>query len=85
MTKYNDYPIEECAVTADEVIKKGGTVYQKFTCSGCGSRQTMDKPNVFFESGTCQKCNALTDIKAQGCNYLVHGTSIDVLEPLLKR
>lgn len=72
MSQYQDYPIEECARVADKIIDKGGTIYQKFTCSCCGARQTMDEPNVFYKSGSCQECGGLTDIEAKGCNYLVH-------------
>ena len=67
----NDYPIQECADTAEKYIQQGLYVYQKWTCKNCGSRQTMTEPNIFFESGTCEECGKVTDIKAQGCNYLL--------------
>jgi hypothetical protein len=65
-----DHPLLEVAASAQNVIENGGTVYQKFTCAGCGERLAMDEPNVFYETGTCDKCDTVTDIKAQGCNFV---------------
>lgn len=69
--RYNDYPLQECADAAEKLAAKGLFVFQKFTCDGCGSRQTMDTPNQFFTSGKCEECGTVTDIKKKGCNYLV--------------
>jgi hypothetical protein len=69
--KFNNYSFDEVVRGANEKIAQGMDVYQKFTCSGCGSRLTMEEPNVFSESGACDKCPAITDIKKDGCNYLV--------------
>ena len=66
----SDHPFEEVVATAEGVIAKGGRVFQKYTCSGCGQRLAMDKPNVFYKTGECDKCGAVTDIEANGCNYL---------------
>lgn len=71
MNETLDHPFDEVAASADEYIKKGGQVFQKFTCSSCGNRLTMDVPNVFYKTGTCDECGTVTDIEAQGCNYLV--------------
>ena len=65
-----DHPIEVCLKTADNLVKEGHTVYQKFTCDKCGSRQTIDVPNKFYETGKCEECNHITDIVKKGCNYL---------------
>ena len=27
---------------------------------------------MFFELGTCDNCDTVTDIKKQGCNYAMH-------------
>jgi hypothetical protein len=67
-----DFPFEDVVASAVAQMKKGHFVYQKFTCAGCGQRLTIDQPNIFFETGTCDKCPAVTNIKAQGCNFLVH-------------
>jgi hypothetical protein len=69
--KYNDYPLEECKRAAKELNRKGLFVYQKFTCSGCGRRLTMDVANTFFTEGSCDNCPTVTNIERQGCNYMV--------------
>jgi len=66
-----DFPFDDVAKTAREWIEKGGTVYQKFTCDGCGKRLTIDEPNKFYTKGRCDSCPAITDIRAKGCNYLL--------------
>jgi hypothetical protein len=72
MTKYNDYPIAECAATVGPMVAAGkATFYQKFTCENCLARQTMPTPNTFFELGICEECNHVTDIKKRGCNYML--------------
>ena len=65
-----DHPIQEILKTADELIKAGHEVFQKFTCDKCESRQTIDEPNVFYSSGKCEECGHVTDIEKKGCNYL---------------
>jgi hypothetical protein len=69
---FRDYPFADCATKAEALANAGHEVFQKFTCDGCGSRLTIDEPNVFHETGTCDKCRVVTDIKRKGCNYLVH-------------
>lgn len=88
--KFNNYPIKECEEAARKLIAQGATIYQKFTCAGCGQRLTMDEPNQFFTEGGCDKCDAITDIEKDGCNYLVTSTgTIDevsaALSPLFER
>lgn len=70
--RYNDYPLKECIEAADKIVARGGTVYQKWTCSGCGGRITANNPNTFTVTGHCEDCGHITDIAARGCNYLVH-------------
>lgn len=69
---FKDYPFDECAKAAEKLVADGHTVHQKFTCNGCGTRLAINEPNVFHETGTCDRCNVVTNIKAKGCNYLVH-------------
>ena len=69
MTTLN-HPWDVILKSADEKIAMGWTVYQKFTCSGCGARLTIDTPNTFHPEGTCDKCPALTNIKRDGCNFM---------------
>lgn len=69
---YNNYPFWDCVKAADKLIKSGANVYQKFTCVGCGNRLTIDTPNKFHKLGTCDNCNATTNIEETGCNYMIH-------------
>jgi hypothetical protein len=75
------YPWDEVIDRVDELIKRGADVYQQFNCEHCGAKQTMDTPNVFHESGICEECRKLTDIKKHGVNFMIHvgagvGTSV---------
>ena len=69
----DDFAFAEVAEAAERLVGEGFLVFQKFTCGGCGARQTMDEPNRFFTSGRCEECGHVTDIVAKGCNYLVIG------------
>jgi len=66
-----DHPFYEVAATAKDAMDRGGKVYQKYTCSGCGERLMMDEPNVFYKTGRCDKCGTVTNIEEQGCNYML--------------
>lgn len=57
-----DIPLLECAERAQAQIMRGATVHQKWNCSHCGTRQTMERPNAFFTQGICEECGKLTDI-----------------------
>ena len=72
--EYHDYPLQECADTAQKLIKDGATVLQKFTCQHCKTRQTIPDPNVFYTKGKCEECSQITDIEKHGCNYLLMTT-----------
>ena len=67
----SDHDFQAVVESAAEKIAIGGTVYQKFTCQACGNRLTMDVPNTFYTSGTCDKCGEVTDIEKQGHNFLL--------------
>lgn len=71
MTDPRDFPLNAVAETAMEWVDKGATIFQKFTCSHCGARQTIDEPNKLFTSASCEECGKVTDITVSGCNYLV--------------
>lgn len=66
-----DIPLLEAAAKAYEVIDAGGTVWQKFTCTHCGARQTMDIPNLMYEHGTCEECGKDTCIHKRGCGLVI--------------
>ena len=65
----DDLSLNDAVAAAKQAISNGWTVYQQYTCSMCGSRQTMQSPNSFYERGNCEKCGFVTNIKARGCNY----------------
>lgn len=71
----HDHPFDEVVAAASAAIARGYVVFQKFTCVACGSRQTMDVPDTFWTSGSCEECGAVTDIKVHGCNYLAVGAT----------
>ena len=67
-----DFPFDEVIKKASELIKtQGAIIYQKFSCAKCGTRQTIDVPNVFYTQGQCEECGHISNLKAQGCNYLL--------------
>lgn len=69
--QYNDYPILTVAAEAREKIDRlGATVWQKWTCQHCGSRQTMEQENTFYRSGRCEECGQVTLIEK--CNYMMY-------------
>jgi hypothetical protein len=71
MAEEIDHPFEEVAHQADMLIDGGATVYFKFTCEYCGTRQTFEEPNRLYTRGSCEMCGLVTDLRVKGCNYLV--------------
>jgi hypothetical protein len=71
MTEILDHPFNEVCHDAEQLIENGATVFQKFSCTKCGQRLTIEEPNVFYKSANCDKCGTVTDIAKQGCNYLL--------------
>lgn len=68
-----DFPFDDVIKAVTDWRKNPNVdFFQKFTCSGCGQRLTIDEPNVLYETGTCDKCPAVTDIRKQGCNFMIH-------------
>ena len=72
----SDHPFKEVVAKAQVLISEGFYLYQKFTCSNCQNRLTIGKPNTFYKSGQCDKCGHITDIEAQGCNYILSTTRL---------
>lgn len=68
----NNYPFAEVAQSAERILAENAhtVIHQKFTCSGCGARQTMEQPNIFFTEGKCEECGHITDIVKDGCNFM---------------
>jgi hypothetical protein len=71
MPEYQDFPIAELIPVTDKLIGAGCTVFFKWTCGGCGARQTFDTPNVLYTRGKCEECDHVTDLRESGCNYLL--------------
>jgi hypothetical protein len=67
-------PFRVAMAKADAAIAAGFTIYQKFTCAGCGQRLTIDEPNTFHAVGTCDRCPALTNIERTGCGFMAVST-----------
>jgi hypothetical protein len=71
MTDHN-YPMDDILTEVNKVLENPNVnVFQKFTCAGCGNRLTIEEPNTFYTSGKCDACGHITDIKKDGCNFLV--------------
>jgi hypothetical protein len=64
-----DLPLLEITEMAAPLISSGCTTYQKFTCSLCSSRQTIDVPNVFYKTVKCELCGTITDLTKIGCGF----------------
>lgn len=54
--------VSDVLQTAEIAIRYGDTVFFKFTCVGCGTRQTFTDPNKFYFSGKCELCGIVTDL-----------------------
>jgi hypothetical protein len=67
----HNHPFHEVAENMRRKAQDGWNVYQKFTCAGCGARLTIDEPNKMYTQGTCDKCDAVTNIEEDGCNFLM--------------
>ena len=67
-----DFPWDDVVRRAAEMTASGAYVFQKFTCAGCGNRLTMDEPNRLYETGTCDNCPTVTNIKERGCNFMLY-------------
>lgn len=66
---YRNHPFLECVQAAEDRIKSGWMIYQKFSCEKCMERLTIPDANKFYTTGSCQKCGHVTDIVKTGCNY----------------
>ena len=71
MTKSHDVSIIEACNQAEELVKQGFTVYQKWTCEHCKVRQSMPVANTFYTQGSCEECHGISSIKE--CGYLLVG------------
>jgi hypothetical protein len=67
----HDHPFEAVLRTAQAAANRGAETYQKFTCSNCRLRQGFDEANHWWTHGRCERCNTITNIYKQGCNYIL--------------
>ncbi len=67
-----DHPLEDILTEVNQILENDGVnVFQKFTCEACKNRLTIEEPNTFYTSGKCDACGHVTDIKKNGCNFMV--------------
>jgi hypothetical protein len=66
------WPFAEVASAVLERKLEGYHFCQQFNCAGCGRKQTMGLPDILFERGVCEECGHETDIKHDGCNYMLY-------------
>jgi hypothetical protein len=69
--KYKDFPFDECMAAAKQLALDGALVHQKWTCDGCGDRVTANHPNTWTEFGHHEDCGHVTNIRKNGCNYMI--------------
>jgi len=66
------HPFYQCERTAFKArTRYRAVVFQQFLCAVCGAKQTMSEPNRFFKRGVCERCGVVTDIRADGCNFVM--------------
>jgi len=65
------HPFDECAKAAKQKVDQGHTIYQQWNCAHCGVKQTMEVANTFFTLGKCEECGRETDIRRDGCNWML--------------
>ena len=76
-----DYPIDEVLANIEKQAAQGFLCFVKYTCEGCGNRNTATDPNVFHPEGyICQTCHHLTIPK--GINFLLVGGSDEAKESM---
>jgi formylmethanofuran dehydrogenase subunit E len=68
----NLHPWDVTIKKAKTFIDRGAKVQQQFNCEHCGVKQTMETPNLFYETGICQECTGTTDIRKNGMNFMIH-------------
>ena len=62
-----DIPIGVARINCEKLNRSGVTIWQKWTCMHCGSRQTTSEENALKEHGLCQQCKRSTEITH--CGY----------------
>lgn len=65
-----DLPLADFALVAEKWISDGYIIFQKFTCERCHSRQFIDLANVVCETGSCEECGHVTDLRTRGAGLM---------------
>ena len=79
----SDYPIEEVLDNIEKKAAQGFLCFVKYTCKGCGARNTSTEPNVFHSEGyVCQTCCHLTIPTA--INFLLVGGSQEAKDSICR-
>ena len=68
--RMNLHTFYEVAANAERKSREGWTTFQQFNCAECNTKQTMPDANVFHKKGRCERCNGITDIGKDGCNFM---------------
>ena len=80
------HPWDECVDALMDKIHTPGTHFlQQFNCAGCGAKQTIDDLDVLYETGKCEECGHITNIKQDGMNYMLMFGVPDAMIDELKR
>ena len=54
-----------------ELQMQGAFTYMKWTCKGCGGRQTCTEANAFPALPVCPACGVTTNVKRRGGGFLL--------------
>jgi hypothetical protein len=63
----------------NEALARGFTVHQQFVCVHCDAEQTMGEPNVLYESGMCEECGKVTNLRERDCPLWVRRRCLEHL------
>jgi len=61
-----DLPLDQAVRAAEEAASSGFLVFQKFTCTSCGSRQSIPEPFKFYTRASCEECLNVSEISECG-------------------
>ena len=67
----NLHPFDDVIANARERMLLGWTVHLQFNCANCGVKQTFAEENYLSESGRCEECGQITNLRTDGCNLMV--------------
>lgn len=68
--------IQDILNQAQDIIKRGGIVYFKWTCTGCGERVISDLSNELATSYKHEDCGHITETVYGNLGFLVIWTGI---------